>query len=103
MQVLYSCLVQHFMACVGASPPNMAAADELTGRLALLTPVVPFYAASVFQAWISRMNERLVADLAAAREAQPDEAGRAGELQLSCKPCFEQLRIRPGSAAKTSD
>ena len=82
MQVLYSCLVQHFMACAGSSPPDMAAVDVLTQRLVLLTPAVPFYAASVFRAWLAQMNERLVADLEAAREAEPDAAGRAGE-----EPC----------------
>ena len=67
-QVLYSHLVQHFVACMGASPPDVASSDALMRQLAELTPRVPFYAASVFRAWISQMNERLVADLAAARD-----------------------------------
>ena len=60
----------------------MAAVDALTRRLALLTSVVPFYAASVFRAWVGQMNERLVADLAAARE-DPDQPGSAGKPQAS--------------------
>ena len=76
--------MQHFVACMGSSPPETAAADALVRQLAELTPSVPFYAASVFRAWVSQMNERLVADLAAARnqEDAPVSGGEIGQAAV---------------------
>ena len=81
--------MQHFVACMGASPPDVASSDALVRQLAELTPSVPFYAASVFRAWISQMNERLVADLAAARgldDAPVSGGGLAGGWCSSSLP-----------------
>ena len=72
--------MQHFVACMGSNPPETAAADALVRQLAELTPSVPFYAASVFRAWVGQMNERLVADLAAARD-QEDAPVSGGEFR----------------------
>lgn len=59
LQVLYGILVQHFADLAGQAPLPMAHLDALTGQLLDLTGEVPFYAATVARARLSRVQERL--------------------------------------------
>ena len=59
MQVLYGILVQHFAILAGQAPLPIAHLEALTKQLLDLTAEVPFYAATVARARLSRLQERL--------------------------------------------
>ena len=63
MQVLYGILVQHFAKLAGQAPLPVAHLDALAAQLLDLTAEVPFYAATVARARLSRLQERLDAAL----------------------------------------
>ena len=58
-QVLYGILVQHFANLAGQAPLPIAHLEALTKQLLDLTAEVPFYAATVARARLSRLQERL--------------------------------------------
>ena len=60
-QVLYGILVQHFANLSGASPVPAAHLDAMIPPLLLMTSEVPFYAATVARARLTRLNDRLTA------------------------------------------
>lgn len=64
MQVLYGLLVQHFAMLAGERPVPKQHLDVLLGILLELTSEVPFYAATVARARITKMHERLSQALA---------------------------------------
>ena len=62
-QVFYGILMQHFANLCGESPIPVAHLDALVPLLLLATSEVPFYAATVARARLSRLNERLTSAL----------------------------------------
>ena len=58
-QVLYGILVQHFANLAGQGPLPIAHLEALAKQLLDLTAEVPFYAATVARARLSRLQERL--------------------------------------------
>ncbi len=63
MQVLYGILVQHFASLAGQASLPTAHLDALAAQLLDLTAEVPFYAATVARARLSRLQERLTSAL----------------------------------------
>ncbi len=63
MQVFYGILVQHFAILAGTSPLSMQALDVLTVHILELTAEVPYYAATVARARLTRAHKRLSAAL----------------------------------------
>ena len=63
MQVLYGILVQHFASLAGQVPLPTAHLVALAAQLLDLTAEVPFYAATVARARLSRLQERLTSAL----------------------------------------
>lgn len=58
-QVFYGILVQHFANLAGSKPLPMDHLDSLTVHLMDFTAEVPFYAATVAQARLKRLQQRL--------------------------------------------
>ncbi len=63
MQVFYGILVQHFAILAGTAPLSMQALDVLTVHILELTAEVPYYAATVARARLTRAHKRLSAAL----------------------------------------
>ncbi|CAL8463440.1 g2974 [Coccomyxa elongata] len=63
MQVFYGILVQHFAMLAGSVPLPMDHLDALTVHLLDITGEVPFYAATVARARLSRLQQRLATAL----------------------------------------
>ncbi|KAK9815549.1 hypothetical protein WJX72_005610 [[Myrmecia] bisecta] len=63
MQVLYGLLVQHFVMLADSSPLPTAHLDAMTVHILEMTPEVPFYAATVARARLTRLQQRLAAAL----------------------------------------
>ena len=63
VQVLYGILVQHFASLAGQAPLPTAHLEALAAQLLDLTAEVPFYAATVARARLSRLQERLASAL----------------------------------------
>ena len=59
MQVFYGVLVQHFANLAGSKPLPLDHLDVLTVHLLDFTAEVPFYAATVAQARLKRLQQRL--------------------------------------------
>ncbi len=57
--MLYGILVQHFASLAGGRPLPLAHLDALTRHILDLTPEVPFYAATVARARLTRLQQRL--------------------------------------------
>lgn len=62
-QVFYGILVQHFANVAGSTPLHMATIDVLTVHLLELTAEVPYYAATVARARLTRAHKRMSAAL----------------------------------------
>lgn len=62
-QVFYGILVQHFAMLAGSVPLPMDHLDALTVHLLDITGEVPFYAATVARARLSRLQQRLATAL----------------------------------------
>lgn len=69
-QVFYGILVQHFGNVAGSSPLHMATIDVLTVHLLELTAEVPYYAATVARARLTRAHKRMSAALASSDGTQ---------------------------------
>ena len=76
-QVFYGILVQHFANVAGSSPLLMATIDVLTVHLLELTAEVPYYAATVARARLTRAHKRTSAALASS-DGTPGSGGWPG-------------------------
>ena len=63
LQVFYGILVQHFANLAGSTPLSMEALDVVTVHILELTGEVPYYAATVARARLTRAHKRLSAAL----------------------------------------
>lgn len=75
--MLYGILVQHFANVAGSTPLFMATIDVLTVHLLELTAEVPYYAATVARARLTRAHKRSSAALASC-DATPGSGGWPG-------------------------
>lgn len=93
MQVLYGILVQHFANLAGCVPLLMDAIDVLTVHILQLTAEVPYYAATVARARLTRAQKRMSAALSGSDGVQG--AGWPGELActLLCASKADHLHL----------
>lgn len=64
MQVFYGILVQHFANVAASAPLHLDVVDVLTVHILALTAEVPYYAATVARARLTRAHKRVSAALA---------------------------------------
>lgn len=69
-QVFYGILVQHFANLAGTSPLSMESVDVVTVHILELTAEVPYYAATVARARLTRAHKRLSAALTSLDSSQ---------------------------------
>ena len=77
--MFYGILVQHFANVAGSSPLLLATIDVLTVHLLELTAEVPYYAATVARARLTRAHKRLSAALASS-DGTPGSGGWPGRF-----------------------
>lgn len=70
LQVFYGILVQHFANVAGQANISMATIDVLTTQLLELTAEVPYYAATVARARLTKAHQRLQSALSSSDAAQ---------------------------------
>jgi nucleolar protein 14 len=58
-QVLYGCVVQHYVSMAGTVPLPMSHLDALVPHILELTPQVPFYAATLARARLQRAHQQM--------------------------------------------
>jgi nucleolar protein 14 len=58
-QVLYGCVVQHYVSMAGAVPLPLSHLDVLVPHIVDLTPQVPFYAATLARARLQRAHQQM--------------------------------------------
>lgn len=75
--MFYGILVQHFANVAGSSLLHMGTIDVLTVHLLELTAEVPYYAATVARARLSRAHQRMSAALASS-DGTPGSGGWPG-------------------------
>ena len=84
VQVLYGILVQHFANLARQAPLPIAHLEALTKQLLDLTAEVPFYAATVARARLSRLQQRLDSALS-------DPVSHPAFIPLTCCTCLQQI------------
>ena len=63
LQILYGCIMQHFMSLASQEEVSLSALDPLVPHLVELTPYVPFYSGALSRARLEREHEVMKADL----------------------------------------
>jgi len=59
-QVLYGCVVQHYVSMAGMVPLSLSHLDALVPHILELTPQVPFYAATLARARLQRAHQQMM-------------------------------------------